>query len=56
MPLLILAMLVFGEDTDLDESRTSAPTKSGCSTAGDSSSWLWLLSAIILIRERKKTT
>jgi hypothetical protein len=44
------------EPFDLNENRASTPTKSGCSTANNSSSWLWLLSAIILIRERKKIT
>jgi hypothetical protein len=44
------------ESFDLNESRTSTPTKSGCSSVNNSSSWFWLISAIILIRERKKTT
>ena len=44
------------EPFDLNENRASTPTKSGCSSVNNSSSWFWLLSAIILIRERKKTT
>ena len=44
------------ESFDLSENESDTPTKTGCSTANNSSSWAWLLSAIILIRERKKTT
>jgi hypothetical protein len=40
---------------DLDEG-DQAPVKTGCATANNSSSWLWLLPAIILIREKKKRT
>ncbi len=51
------------EDTGLDESpdgpldleeSEQAPVKTGCATANNSSSWLWLLPAIILIRKREK--
>ena len=44
------------ESFDLSENESDTPTKTGCSTTNNSSSWFWLLSAIILIRERKKTT
>ena len=50
------------EDTAVDENidgplnldEDQAPVKTGCAVANNSSSWLWLLPAIILIRERKK--